>query len=115
VKVFPPPRPLALALAAFQLLRTRGWAALASLLHWLGLTGRSRIRVRLWFLKRALISAARVFTGTATLAIEEDFRPPRSATLSAAAADMKLAQDETVVTAQRILDAFARWQEYRRR
>lgn len=112
VKVFPPPRPL--AVAAYQLARTRGLAALASLLHWLGLTGRDRVRVRLWFVKRAFVTAARIFTGTAVLAVDQGFGKRWYPTLDAAVTDMKLAQDETVVTAEHILAAFARWKEYRR-
>lgn len=111
VKVFPPPRPL--AVAAYQLLRTRGWAVLATLLHWLGTTGRARVRVRLWFLKRGFVTAARTFTGTAVLAIEQGFGRPWYPTLAAAAADLKLAEDETVVTAEHVLTAFARWQASR--
>lgn len=111
VKVFPPPRPL--AVAAYQLLRTRGWAVVAALLHWLATTGRARVRVRVWFLKRGFVVAARTFTGTAVLAIEQGFGRPWYPTLAAAAHDLKLMEDETVVTAEHVLTAFARWQASR--
>jgi hypothetical protein len=111
VKVFPPPRPL--AVAAYEILRTRGWAALLALVQWLGLTGQERVRVRLWFVRRAFATAARVYLGTAVLVVEHGFGRPWYPTLDAAVSDMKTAHDETLVTARHVLDAVARWREYR--
>lgn len=111
VKIFPPPRPL--AVAAYEILRTRGWAALVALVQWLGLTGQECVRLRLWFVKRAFVTAARVYLGTAVLAVEHGFGRPWYPTLDAAVNDMKTAHDETIVTAGHIHDAVARWREYR--
>lgn len=110
VQVLPPPRPL--AVAAWCLLRTRGLAALVALLHWIGLTGRERVGVRLWFVKCAFVTAARVYRGTAARAVEQGFERPWYPTLDAAVSDMQNAHDETRHTAEQILDAFARWREY---
>lgn len=108
VAVLPPPAPL--ATAVLRLWRTRGLAAVAGFLHWLGITGKDRVRVRLWFLKRAFLAAARVFTGTAVLAGRHGFGALWYSTLSEALSDMKLLQNDTVVTAEVILKAFSRWQ-----
>lgn len=113
VRIVPPPRPL--ATAAYQLAHTRGWAALARLAHWLGTTGADRVRVRLWFARRAFLTAARVFTRAARQALlgKHPTREARLTMICVATHDMKLAQDETVATAQHILIAFTAWQVLR--
>lgn len=108
VSALPPPAPL--VQAAFRLLRTRGLAAFAGFLHFLGVTGKDRVRVRLWFLKRAFVTAARVFTGTALLADRHGWAEDWYATLDDALGDMHMLQADSVATAELILTAFSRWQ-----
>jgi hypothetical protein len=108
VSALPPPAPL--AQAAFRLLRTRGLAAFAGFVHFLGVTGKDRVRVRLWFLKRAFVTAARVFTGTAVLADRHGWAEDWYATLDDALGDMRTLQADSVVSAKLILTAFSRWQ-----
>lgn len=111
VRILPPPRPL--AVAAWRLTCTRGTAALTELLRWLGTTGRERVELRLWFVKRAFVAGARVFLRAAGRAANDThvdaptWHPP----VVVAVADMKLAQDETVATAEHILRAFTHWQQ----
>lgn len=108
VAVLPPPRPL--AAAAARLWHTRGLAAVATLLYWLGVTGKDRVRVRLWFVKRAFLAAARVFTRTAAVAERAGLGLELYTTLDEALDDMKLLRHDTVVTAELVLTAFSRWQ-----
>jgi hypothetical protein len=97
-------------MAAYRLWRVRGLAGVNELLHWVLLTGRDRARVRLWFLRRALVVIVRTVLGTAVLA----GRHGRwYATVDDAVADLGTSQDDLLATAETIIDALESWRARR--
>lgn len=109
VEVLPPPRPT--AAAACQLLHARGPLSLVRFATWLVVTGRKRLGVRLWFVRRALAVAAHACAGTALLVPRHGFGQDWYE--SPQAACHLLGRPTGAVTAADVLAAFARWQAHR--
>ncbi len=104
--------PSALRVAAFKLWQTRGLAGVASLLHWVVVTGREQVLVRLWFLRRAFGVAVRVLGCQVWLArgaTEWD------ATIEDAVGDLVTVEQGAVTTYEVILAALDQWEAARRR
>jgi hypothetical protein len=104
--------PRALRVAAYKLWQTRGLAGVASLLHWVVVTGRERVLVRVWFLRRAFGVVARVLVRRAWLArstVEWD------GTIEDAVGDLMTVEQGAVQTYEVILAALDQWEAARRR
>ncbi len=109
VAIVAPPKPL--SLAAYKLWQTRGLAGLTSLLHWIAVTGRDRIRVRVWFLGRAFRAVVRILTGAIS---RSRLLGLWDKAIDDAVDDMASVQTDAVTTYELILAALDHWEADRR-